>query len=162
MYSLLAYIKFLLNSTNQHGVHSPFVYAYVTQCLYSKTKQSKSRTTNILLKSIAYFKVKNVSIAATDTKLKTVISHKYPTIKLKATPIDIIYLEELTTNTLNLDNIHNNSMVLVNKIHHSSQNNRQWQKIKEMDQVTVTIDMFFCGAIFFRKEQEKEHFTIRV
>ena len=30
------YIKFLWSSTNQHGVHSPFVFALVTKCFYNK------------------------------------------------------------------------------------------------------------------------------
>ena len=38
MYQIIAYIKFLLKSTNQHGVHSPFVYDFITKCLYDKTK----------------------------------------------------------------------------------------------------------------------------
>jgi predicted O-methyltransferase YrrM len=37
MYQLLQYFKFLGSSTNQHGVHSPFVYDLVTNCLYDTT-----------------------------------------------------------------------------------------------------------------------------
>lgn len=37
-----------------------------------------------------------------------------------------------------------------------------WNIIKNHPQVTVTIDTFFWGIIFFRKEQAKEHFTIRI
>ena len=32
-----SYIKFLLNSTNEHGVHSPFVFDFVMKCIYDKT-----------------------------------------------------------------------------------------------------------------------------
>ncbi|WP_304157534.1 hypothetical protein [Mesonia mobilis] len=37
-----------------------------------------------------------------------------------------------------------------------------WQEIKNHPEVTVTIDTFYWGLVFFRKEQEKEHFKIRV
>ena len=34
---LLAYLKFWLKSKNHHGVQSPFVYNFVTKCLYNKS-----------------------------------------------------------------------------------------------------------------------------
>ena len=37
-YQVVQYIKFLLKSSNQHGVHSPFVYNLVTKCFYDTTK----------------------------------------------------------------------------------------------------------------------------
>ncbi|HRV54748.1 MAG TPA: class I SAM-dependent methyltransferase, partial [Mangrovimonas sp.] len=35
------YLKFLLKSTNQHGVHSPFVFELVTKCFYDKKKYTE-------------------------------------------------------------------------------------------------------------------------
>ena len=36
-YQIKSYLKFLLRSTNQHGVHSPFVFDLITQCFYDNT-----------------------------------------------------------------------------------------------------------------------------
>lgn len=38
-FRIKTFVQYLLKSTNHHGVHSPFVYAFVTQCLYAKTSQ---------------------------------------------------------------------------------------------------------------------------
>ena len=38
---LRRYLLFFFRSTNQHGIHSPFVYDFVTKCLYSKNKVPK-------------------------------------------------------------------------------------------------------------------------
>ena len=37
-----------------------------------------------------------------------------------------------------------------------------WDIIEKHPKVTVTIDTFQWGLVFFRREQEKEHFIIRV
>ena len=52
-YIIKAYSRFLRKATNQHGVHSPFVYTFVTNCLYKKTsneakKQLKAYRQNLL------------------------------------------------------------------------------------------------------------------
>ena len=36
LHIIKSYIKFLWNSKNEHGVHSPFVYDFVTKCFYDK------------------------------------------------------------------------------------------------------------------------------
>ena len=38
MFQVIAYFRFLFASTNQHGVHSPFVYDLITKCFYNKTE----------------------------------------------------------------------------------------------------------------------------
>ncbi len=37
-----------------------------------------------------------------------------------------------------------------------------WEQIKDHKTVTVSIDLFHWGIIFFRKEQPKQHFNIKV
>jgi hypothetical protein len=37
-----------------------------------------------------------------------------------------------------------------------------WSTIKKHPKVTVTVDVFHYGIVFFRREQSKEHFKIRV
>ena len=41
---IISYFSFWMRSTNQHGVHSPFVYSMVTQCFYKKnTPESRNQ-----------------------------------------------------------------------------------------------------------------------
>lgn len=47
-------------------------------------------------------------------------------------------------------------------IHWSKEMEEAWEQIKQHPSVTLTIDLFFIGLVFLRKEQkEKEHFVIR-
>jgi len=56
---------------------------------------------------------------------------------------------------------HENSIFVFDDIHWSEEMEAAWTKIKAHPAVTLSIDLFFCGVVFFRKEQhEKEHFTL--
>jgi predicted O-methyltransferase YrrM len=61
-----------------------------------------------------------------------------------------------------LPKIHNNSMLIFDDIYWSKGMTKAWEEIKEHPQVTVTVDLFFIGLVFFRKEQVKEHFKLRI
>lgn len=61
-----------------------------------------------------------------------------------------------------LQTITNDTVWIFDDIHWSDEMDQAWQIIKEHPQVTVTIDTYQWGFVFFRSEQEKEHFTIRV
>ncbi|WP_424494779.1 O-methyltransferase [Salinimicrobium sp. GXAS 041] len=58
--------------------------------------------------------------------------------------------------------LHNDSVVIFDDIHWSRGMEEAWSAIIEHPKVSVTIDTFFQGFVFFRKEQRKEHFVIRV
>jgi len=60
-----------------------------------------------------------------------------------------------------LPTITNDSVWLFDDIHWSKDMEEAWGIIKNHPKVTVTIDTFQWGIVFFRIEQEKEHFVIR-
>ncbi len=60
-----------------------------------------------------------------------------------------------------LEKAHAGSVFVFDDIRWSDDMQRAWQKIKNHPQVTVSIDLFFLGIVFFRTEQVKEHFTLR-
>lgn len=88
---------------------------------------------------------------------------------LKDQQFDLIYFDgnhqkEATINYFNqcLETAHNNSVFIFDDIYWSLDMQLAWEEIKMHPKVTITIDTFLWGLVFFRKEQEKQHFTIRV
>lgn len=57
---------------------------------------------------------------------------------------------------------HNDSVFIFDDIHWSKGMEEAWNEIKDDPKVTVSIDTFYWGLVFFRKEQKKQHFTIRM
>ena len=61
-----------------------------------------------------------------------------------------------------LPTITNETLWIFDDIHWSAEMEQAWKIIKKHPKVTVTIDTFQWGLVFFRREQPKEHFIIRV
>ncbi|MGJ8744640.1 hypothetical protein [Polaribacter sp.] len=161
-FKTISYLKFIFNSTNQHGVHSPFVYSFVTKGLYSKNKNNKNVFKNLEL---------------------NFISKKEQKVLLKI--VNYFHLHKITHNTnsssFNLNKIHNNLIIseikhkyvddfkyldfndilIIHGIYQNKKSNFKWLEMIKKKEATVTIDLFYFGLIFFRTEQAKEHFIIR-
>ena len=60
-----------------------------------------------------------------------------------------------------LPTITNETVWIFDDIHWSYDMEEAWEVIKQHAKVTVTIDTFQWGIVFFREEQPKEHFVIR-
>lgn len=61
-----------------------------------------------------------------------------------------------------LPKANNNSVFVFDDIYWSQGMTKAWEEIKNHPQVTVSVDLFFIGLIYFRKEQVKQNFKLRV
>ena len=57
--------------------------------------------------------------------------------------------------------LHNDSAVLLDDIHHSAGMEEAWNTLAQRADVTVSLDLFRTGWLFFRNESTKEHFRLR-
>ncbi|WP_317129754.1 O-methyltransferase [Gillisia hiemivivida] len=114
------------------------------------------------------FNLKNISlqIGEFDMLLDSILEKENTN---KASGFDLVYFDgnHQKSPTLKyfkklLALAHNNSVFIFDDIHWSAEMEEAWEEIKAHPSVRVTIDSFYWGLVFFRKEQEKEHFTIRL
>lgn len=163
------YLLFLYRSTNQHGVHSPFVYSFITNGLYSKKhlssivsiKNISTKQLTAINKIILHLKCHSIicdSTICSNNKLS--YSYFPPTVN---TTFDAIIISEI--NHFQIDNIlklmHNNSILIVGNPH-SEKNVPKWNALLAHPLTTALIDTFWLGFVFVRKEQKKELFVIRM
>jgi predicted O-methyltransferase YrrM len=60
-----------------------------------------------------------------------------------------------------LAHIHEGSILIFDDVHWSEDMERAWADIQAHPSVKLTIDLFWCGLVFFRHEnKEKEHFQL--
>lgn len=164
MFRLISHLKFLFSATNQHGVHSPFVYNYVTKCLYKKDTLKLPVILKVLVKSICYFNYNTILLLENYKSSEENIIQHCPNVSIVKNNADLVIgnVSDLQSSHLKVNELSNNCMLLLDGIHEKPLNNKSWELIKELEHVRVTIDLFYCGVIFFRKEQVKEHFKIRI
>ena len=60
-----------------------------------------------------------------------------------------------------LERINENSVFLFHDIYWSEEMNRAWSEIRANSLVTLSIDLYHFGIVFFRKNQPKQHFTLK-
>lgn len=162
-FRFISRLNFLCTSTNQHGVHSPFVFDFVTKGLYNKTynlekinayKEFQNLTKKekkVLSKIIHHFKVDDILF---DVKKSTKTLDKNYKILYISTIEDIL--------NFNFSKLDSTTFIVVYDVYKSKQTLSLWRETIKKKQFSVTIDLFFLGLIFIRKEQAKEHFKIRV
>ncbi|QJX45709.1 class I SAM-dependent methyltransferase [Hymenobacter taeanensis] len=83
-------------------------------------------------------------------------------------PVDFVFFDgnhrfEPTLRYFELMNAHRteDSVFVLDDIHWSEEMTRAWEAIKQHPEVTLTIDLFFIGLVFFRRKQPKQHFLLR-
>lgn len=256
MYQLLSYIKFLFKATNHHGVHSPFVFNFVTKCLYDKTKHpeyhkietyrntlkksrdvldivdlgagsrvldtqkravkamvntssSSVKESEVLFRVARYFNFETILELGTSlgmgtyalalgnsnsqvitidgcSNTSTYAQSLFSTFEMKQIEtiigsfseiipdldqesFDCIYFDghhdkaaTIEYFEMLLPKAHNHSIFIFDDIYWSRGMTEAWEFIKAHNAVNVTVDTFHLGFVFFRKEQAKEHFRIRL
>jgi predicted O-methyltransferase YrrM len=125
------------------------------------TLEGCKNTLNIAIEQFDHFGLRKINSVLGDFK------ETLPSLVQKNT-YDVVYFDGNHTKeaTLNyfkecLKAIHNDSVFIFDDIHWSQGMLEAWEEIKKYSEVTVTIDVFQWGIVFFRKEQRKEHFIIR-
>lgn len=109
------------------------------------------------------FNINNVDCV--NTEFSSFLNNQQPTTNNR----QLIYFDgnhsktaTLTYFELLLPSVTNETVWIFDDIHWSADMEEAWEIIKNHPKVTVTIDTFQWGMVFFRAEQEKEHFVIRV
>ncbi|MGY8914310.1 MAG: hypothetical protein ACKVJF_04400 [Flavobacteriales bacterium] len=166
-YRFLSYLNFLWHSKNEHGVHSPFIFKYVTQCLYAKKNHTNQNTWNVVLKSLAYFQCQGITIVPSNPGFESKVKNVFPAISVDSMSVELIYISdftevELKTYLYNNKKIRNDTVVILGNIYKNRNSVILWNKLKASRKVKVTVDMYHCAALFFRQEQVEEHFKIRI
>jgi len=91
-----------------------------------------------------------------------------PDIIAKQPSLDFVYIDgnhrkDATLNYFKwcLPKVTENSLLIFDDIYWSQGMKEAWEEIKSHPEVTVTVDLFWIGLVYFKKGQAKEHFKLK-
>lgn len=125
------------------------------------TLEGSEPLANLAQQNFDHLHFKNIEIIKGD------FSQTLPIALNKLSIIDMAFIDgnHLYTPTMHyfnqlLPHINANSILIFDDIHWSPEMHRAWREICTHPKVTVTIDLFRLGIVFFRTEQAKENFVL--
>lgn len=91
-----------------------------------------------------------------------------PDIIAQQPSLDFVYIDgnhrkDATLNYFKwcLPKVNENSLLIFDDIYWSEGMKEAWSEIKNHPEVTITIDLFWIGLVYFKKGQAKEHFKLK-
>ena len=127
------------------------------------TLEGCPNTANECQLQLQKFNINNANIIVSE------FSYFLSTVNLRPSTYNLIYFDGNHSKEATLDyfekllpTINNDSVWIFDDIHWSADMEEAWEIIKKHPKTSVTIDTFQWGFVFFRREQPKEHFIIRV
>jgi predicted O-methyltransferase YrrM len=126
------------------------------------TLEGCPNTANQCQLQLQKFNIKNITVIVTE--FDSYLNHfQLPTSNFQLIYFDGNHQKKATLDYFEflLPTITNDTVWIFDDIHWSAEMEEAWEIIKKHPKVTVTIDTFQWGLVFFRREQPKEHFVIR-
>jgi predicted O-methyltransferase YrrM len=102
----------------------------------------------------------NLEVGNFDTVLPPILNQQD---KLDFVYIDGNHRKQATLNYFHwcLPKVHEGSLLIFDDIYWSAGMKEAWEEIKQHPDVTLTVDLFWIGLVYFKKGQAKEHFKLR-
>jgi hypothetical protein len=160
------YIKQLIkhygSATLIDVLHSPFVFKFYNDCIKKKGNVS---VPDVATPSAGYIpkRVETILARFISQNPNAVVTDNINNIT-RGVPFILTITENCSLKSLEqvLSTAHNDSCCILRNMYHSPTSAEYWNKVKRLTGVTATVDLFFVGFVFVRKEQRRQEFRLRL
>lgn len=163
------YLQFWFAANNEHGIHSPFVFNLLTRGLYHSDRRWKgqSRKQQFIDRLIAYFEPQRIAVLDKQA-LQVRTTQEIVEFDCESTiPYDCLIFNGTTASNWPsiatvIPHLHNDSLWIIDRRSKEASIEKYWQEVVASEEMIVTLDFYYFGVAFKRKEQLKQHFKLRL
>ena len=165
IHAVIAYIKYSWSAKKLHGVHSPFVYKFSEDILYSTTRSMRTidlKSLHLQTRYIELINKINEYYHCNENLLLTSRTEDNNSL------YDLILLTDNNPGTwvqllnTHFKNLKAESIIIVPHIHANKRSSDKWRRLHTHPKILLSMDLYGLGIIFFRKEfKEKQHFILK-
>lgn len=181
------YISHRFKAITRHGLHSPFVYRLVDEVIYDFSNKKVyaeiqnslnpahklNKADKLLFRLVDNARPQQILITGKiSTADQIIIKQAAPQARIHTGEIynkaDLIWIDARPQPEQlyhcfeqSLPHVQAQTCIIIKDMHRNEYAQQAWQAIKAHPQVTVTVDLFWLGLVYFRTGQVREDFLIR-
>lgn len=165
MSGIFSKVLFWFQAKNRHGVHSPFIYDFMDRAVYAPGAKQGVPGQRLLRAARVHFNPKRIRMASNLPANSRHMGNLEADCTLPGPPFDLLVFDKPSHEVEEILNDpvqwHNNSVVYLGNLRGSAAAYALWGQISLHPSITVVVESYCEGLLFFRKEQAKQHFKIR-
>ncbi len=183
MKPVLSYLKYRWNAVGRHGVHSPFVYNLLEKVIYIKSPKiqksftlEKQKEFHLYLRLLLHFKPKTIWLNRSNIYFEELInqykknntsSDCYTSISSSPpAETDFYFFNQATKQQIDSfisqkNIIKEDATVIFLPLHASKIQLQNWEEFISSDLVTISLDFYNFGLVFFQKGKAKQDYIIK-
>ncbi|WP_088341842.1 hypothetical protein [Robiginitalea sediminis] len=156
---MLHRLLFNLRARNRHGTHSPFVYRFLDKALYTKSYKGLPPDKKLLLAAADHFRVQRAG-PEPHSGLAQWLARERPGILWEGPPYDL-FLSQTLEDIPGPGTWHPDGFLYAGG-QHASEKREKWQVLLAGGTFRVVVETHAAALLFFRPQQAREHFRIRI
>lgn len=158
--------NFWWKARNRHGVHSPFIYSFLDKGLYRRDLKKLPPQERLLMAAADHFGSRKAMACDPRSGMAEWLKSKRHGIRWEGPPTDLFICDSPGEGLLSfLDRAElwgNDTVVFVGNLRSNSQNYGYWVRATRHPAVRVILETYPAGLLFFRAQQARQHFRIRI
>lgn len=158
--------NFWRKALGRHGVHSPFIYGFLDKGLYRRDLKKYPPQKRLLLAAADHFGARSAMACPAHGPMAEWLGSERPALSWSSVPADLIICDTPGDKLLAFlgrpELWQNDTVVFTGNLRRDDGTYAHWVQAAAHPAVRVVLETYPAGLLFFRTQQARQHFRIRI